>query len=165
MEKYRRTFYMRRGKERYRFRLELTIDQKEGKDYRTLKKTKGYTVSICGELYYLSGEPGRPVTVSMGQIDMDAPRLIKEGFVPQKDLVEVLYLWRKWHLNDLTAGTFYQELLLDLLDADRSDYEGCVETLKKAGYHSDRGYKYGHGWLFRPVPEDVVKRLRELFSE
>jgi len=44
---------------------------------------------------------------------------------------------------------------------NRYDYNSAVEHLKEIGLYDDNGYKYGHGWLYQPIPKSVIFELKE----
>lgn len=109
---------------------------------------------------------------------------------PKNNLVkQIVKLWRKYHLNDMNAGTPAQskELArrqkLENLD-QMPDYDGQCRWLKEAGLYEvqlprntvasgglpadvvsgRRGYQYGERWLFRPIPAKVKKEIEALFN-
>lgn len=79
----------------------------------------------------------------------------------------------KYHLNDLCAGTPEQEKCLkeheemcrlhEVVYGD-DHYTACCETLKEYGlYEVDldgKPYKYGHAWLYRPIPDEDLAKIR-----
>ncbi len=63
---------------------------------------------------------------------------------------KLLDIWKRWHLNDMRAGCSHQRAM----DWNRDE-------------HLDKpcpicGYKYGCGWIFEPVPDEVVEWLFNL---
>ena len=105
-------------------------------------------------------------------------------------------IWRKWHLNDLTAGSPAQEAWLEAnpidMDAEREiagaalggtgayphgsasrgasrpkdRYTLACEKLAAVGLNPDPGYlhngepySYGHAWLCRELPAEVVAEI------
>lgn len=85
----------------------------------------------------------------------------------------LIQMWKKYHLNDLHAGTPEQEKCLDEhrevcelheVAYGYDHYTACCETLKEYGlYEVDldgKPYKYGHAWLYRPVPDDDLAKIR-----
>ncbi len=82
-----------------------------------------------------------------------------------KELVaQFVEVWKKWHLNDMQAGTPKQmQAIEDWENAgNKYDYDKVVDFLKTAGIYEDNGYKYGSAWLFKEVPQTVVQFLVEL---
>lgn len=76
---------------------------------------------------------------------------------------QIYWLWKRYHLNDLHAGTPVQEYALEhgTLPPD-ADYKDRCEYLKSIGLYEVGGYKYGHGWLTESIePHDLelIKRI------
>ena len=105
--------------------------------------------------------------------------------------MEILNLWKKYHLNDMHAGTPTQEKCLQehknesdairrqleqahpyynckYLQPNISQYEIDCEILKKYGLyevtHDGKPYKYGHGWLYEPIPQKDLQRIKEIID-
>ncbi len=83
-----------------------------------------------------------------------------------KDISKFLVLWRRWHLNDLKAGTPAQEAYLrkhkdEYPGYPVSHYDWAKEVLEKAELHPDpeTSYKYGSAWLKEAVPQNVTDWL------
>lgn len=79
---------------------------------------------------------------------------------------EILDLWKKYHLNDMHAGTVKQENLVNrwLARGHRYDYTEICRVLNLCGLLCDNGYKYGSAWLFREIPAADVARIEKLFN-
>ena len=84
---------------------------------------------------------------------------------------EILDLWRKYHLNDMHAGTEEQEDAVKAWRAEhggRYDYEQEREHLKSVGLYEVEldgvPYRYGTRWLYREIPAPDLDRIRALFS-
>ena len=92
---------------------------------------------------------------------------IAKLMLQNKDLQELIGYWRKYHLNDMKAGTKRQTEAVKKWQAEGNKYEypAAVEHLKSIELDEDKGYKYGHGWLYEPIPDDVVKRIIELANK
>jgi hypothetical protein len=73
-------------------------------------------------------------------------------------------LWRKWHLNDMNAGTEAQQAALaSMPKEDGGDWYGRACThLAGCDLLTDRGYKFGSKWLVRALPAEVVSELETL---
>lgn len=115
-----------------------------------------------------------------GQIDMhmdgeylDSLRYAK-GWTREK-VVELLFVWKRWHLNKLKAGSPRQEEFLrrnpELVKATypESHYDKALKVLGEAGLnpdaeylHDGKPYEYGKAWLFETVPNDVIEWLKGL---
>lgn len=63
---------------------------------------------------------------------------------------EFLEIWKTWHLNDTHAECVHQEERGETWEKNPSAV--CPEC----------GWKLGHGWSRREVPESVIKFLSEL---
>lgn len=94
---------------------------------------------------------------------------------------EIKRLWKTYHLNGMHAGTKLQELALTNanIKGDASNYEKAVEYLKRIGLYeveltpteakynptyAGRPYKYGHGWLYRPIPANDVAKIKTILK-
>lgn len=82
---------------------------------------------------------------------------VSEKRTKVKRLVEI---WKQYHLNDLQAGTVRQTEALE--KAGISGYNESVAHLKLIDLYDDNGYKYGHGWLYQPVPGNILTEIKEL---
>lgn len=90
---------------------------------------------------------------------------------------EIYYLWKKHHLNDMHAGTPAQEKALrdavatGALPAS-SNYTKQVAYLKSVQLYVDdsvkdkngEGYRYGHSWLYQPIPAEDIERINKLLE-
>lgn len=82
---------------------------------------------------------------------------------------EIMELWQKYHLNDLVAGTPEQEAAVSAWKAEgnKYEYDKACEHLKSVGLYEVPlekdgyilPYKYGHSWLYRPIPEQDLQRI------
>ena len=80
-------------------------------------------------------------------------------------------LWKRWHLNDMRAGTPAQEEAIrahrkriDTAEGRRAfdDYRARCSYLESIGLLVDDGYIYGSSWLVEEVPADVLEWLAGL---
>lgn len=79
-------------------------------------------------------------------------------------------IWKRWHLNDLQAGTPQQERFVRRYRARfpnyRYDYGDMCEKLKRANLyeveHNGEPYKYGCKWLTESVPDAILQWLQGL---
>ena len=78
-----------------------------------------------------------------------------------KEFENVYNMWKKYHLNDMHAGTVKQEEALNKKfgGVNANKYEEQVDYLKSVGLYEDEGYKYGTGWLKRDIPEEDMKNI------
>lgn len=142
------------GKKLY---VELEINQEA--DTRTaqttaLKPITAYkTLSICGN----NGQNREEIA------DI---KNYKELFITEQDLQTIINIWDQWHLNDLKAGTVNQQAFIDEWKKNnRYDLTAVCEALKEIGLYEDNGYKYGHGWLVDPLPEEVIREITSIFEK
>jgi hypothetical protein len=80
--------------------------------------------------------------------------------------LDFLDVWKKYHLNDMKAGTPKQEEALRKWRAKHKIkewvYDESVKYLKSIGLYNDGGYRYGTGWLREEVPESAIAFLKSL---
>lgn len=82
-----------------------------------------------------------------------------------REKCQILYeIWKRWHLNDLRAGTPKQEEAVREWKrmGNKYEYETVVEYLKSINLYVDNGYRYGSNWLKENVPTDVLEWLFSL---
>tara|TARA_R100001530_G_scaffold113018_2_gene80014 strand:+ start:75 stop:566 length:492 start_codon:yes stop_codon:yes gene_type:complete len=94
-------------------------------------------------------------------------------YLPKNKLLKEIHdIWKEHHLNDMHAGTEEQEAHLKSL-GKYQDYNWACDELRKADLYvvpdprrtnETDLYKYGHGWLYREIPENVIARLKEIMS-
>lgn len=87
---------------------------------------------------------------------------------------EIHRLWKLYHLNGMHAGTPAQEEFVDAHFSKSGkpyDYVEACEALEEAGLLTDAGlirngkpYRYGTAWLYQPIPEGDLKKIRALLS-
>lgn len=71
-------------------------------------------------------------------------------------------MWRKYHLNDMHAGTKRQE---DLLKYCKShDYKEQCDFLEKHSMLFDNGYKYGTAWLKEEIPTEDLEEIKVILK-
>ena len=93
---------------------------------------------------------------------------------PDNAEIKILHtLWKKYHLNDMHAGTYEQEQALEkavndgvLTSYGANNYKETCDYLKSIGLYeviyNGKPYKYGTGWLTFDIPKhdlDVIKML------
>lgn len=78
---------------------------------------------------------------------------------------EIYDLWKKYHLNDLRAGTKEQEKAIEKWKnkGNKYNYKEACNYLKRVGLyevnHNGSPYKYGHGWIYEPIPQCDLDRI------
>jgi hypothetical protein len=83
---------------------------------------------------------------SCGQVTSELYELTKlEPGWTVADVAKLIEIWDEWHLNDMNAGCVHQT---DFASAP------CPVT----------GYKWGHAWLFKPLPQKVFTWVSDRFS-
>lgn len=86
-------------------------------------------------------------------------------FIPDPAFQEIVHLWRRYHLNNMHAGTPEQETEVKRwLDGRRYDYPAAREHLREVGLltveHNGKPYTYGTGWLYEPIPATDLAWIR-----
>lgn len=89
-----------------------------------------------------------------------------EFFPNHSKIARLIQLWKRWHLNDLKAGTRSQNAFVlgyrAGQDSDKHEYDAICEALKKVDLYEDQGYTYGSCWLFEPIPSEVIEEIKSL---
>lgn len=93
-----------------------------------------------------------------------------------KTFVKVYNLWKKHHLNSMHAGTPEQEKALKAAVVDgiipslsASCYSMHCDYLKSIGLYDvalpdGSSYRYGHGWLYEPIPDEDLAEIQNLLT-
>lgn len=74
--------------------------------------------------------------------------------------MELYAIWCEYHLNDLKGGTIEQ--MEALKDFEGDYYTAQCEYLKSINLYEVNGFKYGHDWLLKVIPSEVVDRIKML---
>lgn len=93
---------------------------------------------------------------------------------------EIKQLWKKYHLNGMNAGTKAQEEALKKVGLGAAaDYYKACEYLKSKGLYevkltateakynpqyAGKPYRYGSGWLYRPIPAADLAKIRRIVT-
>ena len=116
------------------------------------EKKEGLILSISGNIW----NP-RETDILCGGQCIDT---IKEFFPNNKKVKRLIEIWEKYHLNYLKAGTPIQEKFInEWKQNNKYDYTAACEALKEAGIYKDNGYKYGSGWLFEEIPQEIIREI------
>lgn len=85
---------------------------------------------------------------------------------------EIVKLWKKHHLNSMNSGTPEQMRCIKDHKHEINENDGWytkeLNLLKK--YNMDvvewkgKPYKYGTGWIYRPIPEPDLSRIKEIIQ-
>ncbi len=78
-------------------------------------------------------------------------------------------LWRKYHLNDIHAGTPEQEEALEKANLlSGNDFDKVCEFLKNIGLYEveyeGKPYRYGSGWLHFPIPKKDLEKIHLILN-
>lgn len=103
--------------------------------------------------------------------------------VPKNDPLfqEIKRLWKKHHLNDVHAGTKRQEdaLIKAGITGRNYTYERAIAYLKNKGLYevvltptekrynpryAGKPYRYGSGWLYRPIPKTDLAKINRILK-
>lgn len=80
-------------------------------------------------------------------------------------LSEIVSLWKKYHLNDMHAGTPEQEAALK---GFVGGYDERCEHLKQLGLyevqHEGKPYRYGTAWIHQEIPACDIARIWNLLN-
>lgn len=118
----------------------------------------GPCLSICGTVRDGAGE-----LVAGGQCLDEI--FSRRDAMPWIDLYR---LWKKWHLNDMTAGSPRQEAAVAAWRLDhRYTYDDACAMLKRVELYDDwqylvdgKPYVYGTSWLYRPIDKKDLRDIR-----
>ena len=128
----------------------LEMRDRPSTDWRTLENVESaYTFSASGEI---SND-------SFGQNLDEMYRLNGDNYLFRR----IYKYWKKYHLNDLRAGTQQQTKILKKCLS--TDYDDRCKFLKEHDLYVDRGYTYGTMWLTQMIPKDVVRQIKKLIIE
>lgn len=136
------------------FHLDIRLSEINGeiRDWDTLEKINEpiLRLSICGRTRGYRGQCSDEIKSKVSNFSDANQRLINK----------ILNIWNEYHLNDCNAGTKYQTDALRNFSYDTknnlSHYEQCLMFLEKENLTFDRGYKYGSGWLYKEMPQEVI---------
>lgn len=130
--------------------------------------------SMCAEVWNV-----RKTGIIRGGQCVDA---VAAYFPDDKKAARMVEVWRRWHLNDLKAGSPAQmeylrghdaelEALRGSVSPKMDHYTAATKILTYAGLNPDPGYlhngtpyKYGSAWLKEELPPEVVAEI-ESWSE
>ena len=140
-------------------RFDITIDTAICRDYDTLKEGQYTAFSLCGSSTKKhSGDQGVEHIVSEFRDRVPRDKL--------GDFDRLIDMWRKYHLNTCTPGTKKQEDAIAMWrQTNKYDYTQACLYLKSIGLLDDRGYRYGSGWLCRPISQDDLDFINRICNE
>lgn len=150
----------KKGSEECTGHLTIKLTYKDKGSFRSinLRQTKGkvLTLSIVGTVRF---------GIRGGEVGGQCVSTVREiwGHIPE--VAELCDLWERWHLNDLTAGTSKQMKVIRKLGecpVPSDWYPWACLSLKSNDLLVDRGYTFGHEWLYEVLPAKVVTRIKTL---
>lgn len=141
--------------------VEIRLEQKECINYETMQPETMWVFAASGELW--NGRSGTHRDIVMGGQCLDS--LVK--LMPKNPLLKEIHdIWAKYHLNDITAGTIKQDTAIKsfIENGWKYEYEEACKMLETIDLYIDNGYKYGTKWLCKPIPQNIVDRIKEIFE-
>lgn len=127
---------------------------------------KGPVFSACGNVW----EKDRSDIIIGGQC---FDTLAQTDIANDPTFIEVYRLWKLYHLNDMHAGTPEQEgaIRQGIKNGELSrnaDYTSTVQYLKEKNLYevplNRTTYRYGHAWLYEPIPEEDLDKIKKLLK-
>ena len=121
----------------------------------------GPVFSVCGDIY----DHIKTDVYCCGQCLNEIAEFVHDPLFK-----EIHSYWKQYHLNDLHAGTSEQEKAVADWEANgnKYDYTEACNYLKSIGLyeveHNGKPYKYGHAWLYEPIPESDLVRIEEIIK-
>lgn len=139
----------------------IGMNRRFGKRFTSAAGAARFVLETDGELHGLDTEvsdaPAKTVRLieSCGQVWEEA-----EQFFPG-----IGRIWRRWHLDDMQAGTprqmkALQQFTDDMRRPGESLFGAQCRFLKKRRLHVDHGHEFGSAWFFKPLPADVLAWAR-----
>ena len=89
-------------------------------------------------------------------------------YLTNQTFKKIYEYWKKYHLNDMHAGTEKQELEVNnyfMKNNKKYDFDEACEYLKSINLYEDNGYRYGSSWLYREISEDDLKDIKHLLVD
>lgn len=141
------------------------------------KDGNGYVLSCCADLVIKGSEKLGLKPINAGGQCLDgAVAALNACGLRCRTLDKIVPFWKKWHLNDTHAGTERQDEVLDQYKKEhpdwRYDYDKACEILKEHDLYEDKQYlvdgepyKYGHKWLFREIPHEILLEIVDILEE
>lgn len=149
---------------------EPTFRMVNGKREYTGETTPEYLeLSICGNVWN-----NLHTDCIMGGQCLDEMKKVIHG---NPKFLKIYNVWKNWHLNGMKAGTPEQEAKVKewLADGHKYDYSAVCDMLKECGLYEveytglacgkrydHEPYKYGHGWIVKELPDDVIEFVKEV---
>lgn len=89
------------------------------------------------------------------------------SYFPENETVQrMAAVWKRWHLNDMQAGSPAQRAFLET-HPDLRGYDAVTTALTEAGLnpdanylHNGKPYEYGTAWLKEDLPSEVIEEIQ-----
>lgn len=132
-------------------KVDIQLEKRTCKDWETLEEKEMYAFAAMAR-----GKGHCGQCLDFIQENAEKYMIPEERRALYNRIYEV---WREYHLNDCQSGTKKQTALLtkELHRADH--YREACKYLESIGLFEDRGFKYGHGWLCKEIPAEVVAEI------
>lgn len=149
-------YYYRLSCRQLQFDIQLLT--KTARNYITLSEEPMTCIAISGAIHKGAGNCQQRVAISQYRDRVPPSRL--------EDFDRLMQIWEDYHLNNLTAGTLRQEEALgEWKKAHQYNYNAACEYLEKLNLLTDNGYRYGSGWLCKPIPPEDVMFIQALLEK
>ncbi|MEK5060970.1 MULTISPECIES: hypothetical protein [unclassified Paenibacillus] len=125
--------------------IKLKTSSRETTTHKHIKEY--YTLSITGSY---NGGGGQCI---------DALKKLDSVEIPEQDLKDLIEIWERYHLNDLTARCEHHTPIP--VRHDDPEYDHYVWL---SGKQCPNGYRYGSSWLITELPQEVIDRVEEIFT-
>ena len=90
----------------------------------------------------------------------------KELNIKNPVMIEIVRLWKLYHLNDMKAGDKEQEKAVKEYTKNNSyDYEKVCEYLESKNLLVHNDYRYGSAWLKEEIPQEDLEKIKELLAD
>lgn len=144
----KKTFVFRPGNY---YRVEVDVELRENRRGYVWKD--GALKDVRGNEFAASAMVYKHNSLALGGQCLDCPEvldLVKNGKLCEKDkaiYLEILRLWKNYHLNGMNAGCEHQK-----------------EGTPGGSVCPFCGYCYGSAWLYREIPEKDLEAIKHLFT-
>ena len=132
-------------------RVEICLATQLCKDWETLEEKRMYVFTASARCKRHGGQCLDHIHEKAEQYIMPDERRVLYN--------RIYKIWSEYHLNDLNAGTKKQTALLTDTQRRADHYREACKHLESIGLLEDRGYKYGHGWLCKEIPAEIVAEI------
>lgn len=131
-----------------------TSDKSSGYALETVNHEQAGQVtrlSMVGEVF----EYGQREASMAGQITDHLLSVEPNSEFDAATLKDMHDTWERWHLNDMKAGCAHQTVVWEI-----GRYGNHQPSLDHTPRCPITGYRYGFAWLYDPMPEDVLNKVR-----